>query len=272
MFHAMASEADRDDLKWALDRQKSDYSAIQKQVRRYLILLVTVAVVRGLAWYQGGNLLPDPFLSTSLATNGFFWQLDIAGPRSAEFVTQTVRRLAVVPSVLGFALLAWSLYDAFSIERAPRCLPLGNAESVLSDSVEEPNNWVEENDTLLSELEERRERVLALATKGTWLLLLSFGVELFVSFSSFGAAILCAYSIIYSLTIVDDDSILYKPREAAVIRLVSSFYLLLSPLAVYQNVFGYLSPALRLFLLIVVLALISYWQREKIAGQLHQII
>lgn len=121
-------------------------------MRRYFAVVVTVGLIRGVAWFRDGWKFTSDSLSKSLIQEGFLWQLNLLSAKSASVFTDFVMDISAILSGVGAALLLISLSNVITIEQLPRCSPIGDTSALINRDYDEVRDWITQNDELIEAL------------------------------------------------------------------------------------------------------------------------
>lgn len=258
-------------LRWAIDRQKSDYSEMRNQLRKYLIGVLSVAIGGGAAWYRTdiGNLFqPEP---KSLKQFGLLWQMNLLPSDSAAFFVDVLEGFAWTIGTMGVVFVFLSLTCIYTLESASRCVPVSNFSVVSEGEISQLENWVEENDDILVSMETARTMTLRFGKHGVVLILISLFTLLMADEIIIISFMLAMYGFVVIFSILEKDEVVAGTRFRAAIGGIIIFLSLMEPFSTFQDVYGYLPTIYPLMWFSFTAIIISVYLREEIRAGINRI-
>jgi hypothetical protein len=258
------AEEQIDSLRWAIDRQKSDLASIRKQLRRYLVLIVTIVAIRLAAFLGGGGTVLDGTGGGPLRKNGILWQTNILQPKAAPIFIDTYTTFAAIFSGLGLGILGTAIYGIIMVERLDGCSPLGNALDVADGNVDQLKDWIESNDEIIARAEYARKSIIRLGTNAILLLVSAFLLQYIANSSAIvGFFFLLTTYLAYWRLLVEDE-LAQRSQIKKLIDIVIIVATLSVPLGPYQEVYGSLPDSLLWGWFLIVVAIVGFYVRSEI--------
>ena len=251
-------------LQWAIDRQKSDYQDIRKQLRRYFVVIITVIFVRGFTFLRGDQGLLGVNESTSLAEDGVLWQTNTLPPVAGPPITEALLQFSALFSAIGGVLVLVSLEAVVRIETTEGCSPVRDTQNIIYKNVRQFETWVTENDEVLANAVQARDNTLRIGRHGVVLLIATYLLQVLATSLLIGALIILAYLIQKCYFMFKIDATLHRTRINKVYYTMFIVFMFTQPIYVYREIYGDLSYWQSLLPILVSLILVVYYLRSDI--------
>lgn len=252
-------------LRWAIDRQKSDYQDIRKQLRRYFVVIVTVIFVRGFTFLRGGQGLLGVNESTSLAEDGVLWQTNTLPPSAAPPITEALLQFSALFSAIGGVLVLISLEAVVLIERTDGCYPIRDTQKIIYKNISQFETWVTENDETLANAVQAKDNTFRIGRHGVTLLVATYLLQIMANRLVVGALIILAYLIQKCYFMFKMDTALHETRISKIYYVTLIVFIFTQPLYIYREIYGDLPMWQSLLPILASLFLVVYYLRSDIA-------
>lgn len=186
-------------FRWVLERQKSDYTEIKKQARRYILGATSIVVILVGVWYRNDvSFKSKEELTTSLVEGGLIWQMGLLPSNYAYAFVESFSSVSAVFTGIGSAVFFISFSLAYKIEQVPGCQPTGNAKGLIDEDYKKVREWIDHNDKLIEKVEEARYYAMEFAKIGIILILLGAILYYLIYIAAILYFPLLFYAILYT--------------------------------------------------------------------------
>lgn len=233
-------DGDDENLRWILERQKSDYTETKKQARRYILALFSaIIILLGIAFRSYSSFKSREELANNLIDQGLLWKTGFLSHNSAEAFVNSFIPIPAIFAGFGSTFIFFSIRLFYSIEQSSGCQPTGNAEALLKGEYETVREWIKNNDKLVKSNEEQRNAAMDLGLLGISLILLAILQRIFMDTLVLMFFLMLFYSVFHLVYSMRNDERLHESKLEKGIIFVLLFLLANRPVAFFQEYTGY---------------------------------